>query len=165
MNLISRLLVSGAIFLALRLHAIRAPDPRRRPPRQQRRAQPAHYAMEDFASVRKLDAHVHINVTDPAFLEQARADGFELMSINVDYPDFPKLADQRAASLAQVQGPGEVHARARSLGNDIFHAGFRQAGLGGEGERRPRCRCGAGREGREDLEERGHGRERRRRAS
>jgi predicted TIM-barrel fold metal-dependent hydrolase len=64
---------------------------------------PAHYSMEDFKSVRKLDAHVHVNVTDTAFLEQAREDGFELMSINVDYPDFPKLADQRAAALAQLQ--------------------------------------------------------------
>ena len=59
--------------------------------------------MEDFAHVRKLDANVHVNVTEPAFLEQARDDGFELMSINVDYPDFPKLADQRAAALAQLR--------------------------------------------------------------
>ena len=59
--------------------------------------------MEDFANVRKLDAHVHMNVTTPEFLEQARADGFELMAINVDYPDFPQLADQRAAALAQLK--------------------------------------------------------------
>ena len=64
---------------------------------------PAHYSMEDFKRVRKLDAHVHVNVTDATFLEQAREDGFELMSINVDYPDFPKLADQRSAALAQLQ--------------------------------------------------------------
>jgi hypothetical protein len=66
--------------------------------------------MEDFAKVRKLDAHVHINVLDAAFLEQARADNFELMVINVDYPDFPKLADQRAAALVQVKAdPARVH--------------------------------------------------------
>ncbi len=58
--------------------------------------------MDDFAVVRKLDAHVHMNVTTAEFLEQARADGFELMAINVDYPDFPQLADQRAAALTQV---------------------------------------------------------------
>ena len=39
---------------------------------------------------------------DATFLEQARDDGFELMSINVDYPDFPKLVDQRTAALAQL---------------------------------------------------------------
>ena len=72
----------------------------------------AHYAMQDFQRVRKFDAHVHVNVKDAAFLEQAKADGFELMAINVDYPDFPKLADQRAASLAQVKSQA-AHAPAR----------------------------------------------------
>jgi hypothetical protein len=70
----------------------------------------ASYSMEDFARVRKLDSHVHMNVTSADFLEQARADGFELMAINVDYPDFPQLADQRAAALAQVKAdPARVH--------------------------------------------------------
>ncbi len=102
MNLISKVLIPGAFAL---LCACGSPAPERA-----KAAQPATYSMEDFAKVRKLDAHVHINVVHAAFLEQARADGFELMSINVDYPDFPKLADQRAASLAQVQAdPRRVH--------------------------------------------------------
>ena len=68
------------------------------------------YAMADFARVRKYDAHVHANSTDPAFLEQARADGFELMSINVDYPDFPGLSLQRDAALAlAAQDGGRFH--------------------------------------------------------
>jgi len=62
-------------------------------------ADAAPYAMDDFARVPKFDAHVHANTTDRAFLEQARADGFELMSINVDYPDFPSIGDQHAAAL------------------------------------------------------------------
>lgn len=70
----------------------------------------AHYAMSDFARVRKLDAHVHANVDDPAFLAQARADGFELLSINVDYPDFPSIDQQRTAALAQVRrDPARFH--------------------------------------------------------
>jgi hypothetical protein len=73
-------------------------------------AQPATYSMADFASVRKFDAHVHINVLDSTFLDQARADNFEVMAINVDYPDFPKLADQRTAALAQMKAdPARVH--------------------------------------------------------
>ena len=68
------------------------------------------YSMEDFARVRKFDAHVHANTTDRAFLEQAQADGFELMSINVDYPDFPALADQHAAALALASlDPARFH--------------------------------------------------------
>ncbi|MHC9084168.1 amidohydrolase family protein [Luteimonas sp. RIT-PG2_3] len=68
------------------------------------------YAMEDFARVRKYDAHVHANTQDAAFLDQARDDGFELMSINVDYPDFPTLAVQRAAVLALAKtDPARLH--------------------------------------------------------
>jgi len=55
------------------------------------------YDLANFAQVRKFDAHVHANTDSPAFLEQARADGFELLSINVDYPDFPP-ADGSAMS-------------------------------------------------------------------
>ena len=66
--------------------------------------------MEDFASVRKFDSHVHINVLDSAFRDQAREDNFEVMAINVDYPDFPKLADQRTAALAQMKAdPVRIH--------------------------------------------------------
>lgn len=56
----------------------------------------AGYSEADFANVAKFDAHVHANVNDPRFLEVARRDGFELLSINVDYPDFPPLAEQAA---------------------------------------------------------------------
>jgi hypothetical protein len=56
----------------------------------------------DFAALPKIDVHVHINSADPALLDQAQADGFRLITINVDYPDFPPLAEQRelARSLA-----------------------------------------------------------------
>jgi len=68
------------------------------------------YAMADFAHVRKYDAHVHANTPDPAFLEQARADGFELLSINVDYPAFPSVALQHAAALALAKkDPAHFH--------------------------------------------------------
>lgn len=59
--------------------------------------------MADFAQVRKFDTHVHINTPRLALLEQARADNFELMAINVDYPDFVTLPEQRAAALAQLK--------------------------------------------------------------
>lgn len=41
-----------------------------------------------------MDAHVHINLYDPAFLKLARDRRFAMLSINVDYPDFPALAVQ-----------------------------------------------------------------------
>jgi predicted TIM-barrel fold metal-dependent hydrolase len=105
MSLIARLLACGAISLLCACTESKK-EPMPAPAEKADAAKPsppARYAMEDFARVRKLDAHVHVNVTGPAFLEQARDDGFELMSINVDYPDFPKLSDQRAAALAQLR--------------------------------------------------------------
>jgi predicted TIM-barrel fold metal-dependent hydrolase len=105
MKLISGLLLSGAVALLCACTQSK-PEPPSAPAAKAdaaKPAQPTHYAMEDFGRVRKLDAHVHMNVTGPAFLEQARDDGFELMAINVDYPDFPKLADQRAAALTQLR--------------------------------------------------------------
>ena len=88
----------GVIALAISLSVAAAPLPL--PPVADSTAASDGYAMADFARVRKYDAHVHANTPDPAFLEQARADGFELLSINVDYPDFPSVAKQHAAALA-----------------------------------------------------------------
>ena len=62
-----------------------------------------HYQAADFARVRKFDAHVHANVASPEILEVAREDGFELLSINVDYPDFPPLAEQAAVARTLSQ--------------------------------------------------------------
>lgn len=61
------------------------------------------YSMADFAQVRKFDAHVHVNADDDSFLAQARADGFEVLSINVDYPDFPSIVQQHAVALVQAR--------------------------------------------------------------
>lgn len=70
----------------------------------------APYAMADFATVRKFDAHVHANDADTSMLQQARADNFELLSINVDYPDFPSLQHQREITLAQAKAdPARFH--------------------------------------------------------
>lgn len=68
------------------------------------------YAMADFSTVRKFDAHVHANDRGTALLEQARADNFGLLSINVDYPDFPSLQEQHAIAVAQARhDPGHFH--------------------------------------------------------
>ena len=72
------------------------------------RASAPPYAMADFESVRKFDAHVHANTEDPALLSIAIRDGFELLSINVDYPDFPPLPDQARIAKA-LQSRDHVH--------------------------------------------------------
>src|SRR3984957_6279948 len=52
------------------------------------------YTAEDFTRIHKFDSHVHVNTADGVFLKIAAKDGFEILSINVDYPDFPPLALQ-----------------------------------------------------------------------
>lgn len=70
----------------------------------------APYDLTDFTQIRKFDAHVHANVDSPAFLDQARADGFDLLSINVDYPDFPPADRQRDVALAlAARDPARFH--------------------------------------------------------
>ncbi len=82
------------------------------------------YTVADYAKVRKFDAHVHVNVKDPAFLDQAAADNFELLSINVDYPAFPPIAYQ-----------ADVAHHFAKLAPQRFHyaATFSMKGFGGEG--------------------------------
>jgi hypothetical protein len=60
------------------------------------------FTMADFASVEKVDIHVHINTPDTALIDQAAADHFRLLTINVDYPDFPALAEQRRVAHALI---------------------------------------------------------------
>jgi len=60
------------------------------------------FTMAEFASVDKVDIHVHINTSDTALIDQAAADHFRLLTINVDYPDFPPLAEQRRVAHALV---------------------------------------------------------------
>jgi predicted TIM-barrel fold metal-dependent hydrolase len=68
------------------------------------------YTVADFPQVRKFDAHVHANASDGAFLDIAARDGFEILSINVDYPDFPSLESQaEVAHQLQAASPGRFH--------------------------------------------------------
>jgi hypothetical protein len=68
------------------------------------------YTAADFEQVRKFDAHVHANTEDHHFLDIAAKDGFELLSINVDYPDFPKLEKQaQVAHTLQAADPQRFH--------------------------------------------------------
>jgi hypothetical protein len=68
------------------------------------------YTLADFERARKFDAHVHANTDDGAFLGIARKDGFEILSINVDYPDFPPLDMQaQVAHRLQAADPRHFH--------------------------------------------------------
>jgi hypothetical protein len=56
------------------------------------------YTAADFPTVRKFDAHVHANTASGTLMDIAARDGFEVLSINVDYPAFPSLDVQAQVS-------------------------------------------------------------------
>jgi predicted TIM-barrel fold metal-dependent hydrolase len=67
------------------------------------------YTMADYARVAKVDVHLHLHNGAPAFMEAAKRQNFKVLTINVDYPDFPPLADQqRVAIELQKQFPKDV---------------------------------------------------------
>ncbi len=72
-------------------------------------AEPKPYTMADYGRVAKVDAHLHLHNPAPAFMEAARRQKFKVLTINVDYPDFPPLDDQqRVAVELQKQFPKDV---------------------------------------------------------
>jgi Amidohydrolase len=68
-----------------------------------------YYSLSDFHRVEKIDAHVHIHGEADRFMAQAIHDNFRILTINVDYPDFPSIPEQeRAAVSLQQRYPGRV---------------------------------------------------------
>jgi hypothetical protein len=69
----------------------------------------AHYTMADYGRVVKIDTHLHLHNAAPDFLEAARRQRFKVLTINVDYPDFPPLDDQQRVAMAlKRQFPRDV---------------------------------------------------------
>ncbi|MCE4556986.1 amidohydrolase [Pelomonas sp. P8] len=72
-------------------------------------ADAASYTMADYGRVVKIDAHLHLHNPAPAFLQAARRQKFKVLTINVDYPDFPPIDEQqRVAIELQRQFPLDV---------------------------------------------------------
>ena len=61
---------------------------------------PATYSEQDFLDIDKIDAHVHLYGELPVFLQRMKADGFRVLTINVNYADFPPLPEQLASAVA-----------------------------------------------------------------
>ncbi|WP_457443638.1 amidohydrolase family protein [Roseateles sp. P5_E4] len=67
------------------------------------------YTMADYSRVVKIDTHLHLHNPAPAFMAAAKRQKFKVLTINVDYPDFPPLGDQqRVAIELQKQFPKDV---------------------------------------------------------
>jgi hypothetical protein len=67
------------------------------------------YSAADFDKVEKIDAHVHMHGSADRFVQLAIRDNFRILTINVDYPDFPPLPDQQRDAVSLLHRyPGRV---------------------------------------------------------
>ena len=83
---------------------------------------PDFYTSADFQRVDKIDAHVHLHGPADRFMAQAIADRFRVLTINVQYPDFPPIAEQqREAVSLRERYPGWV-AFAATFSTEGFQA-------------------------------------------
>ncbi|MGC1388078.1 MAG: amidohydrolase family protein [Steroidobacteraceae bacterium] len=73
------------------------------------------FTLDDFTSVEKIDVHVHINSSDSTLIDQAGLDRFRLLTINVDYSDFPPLAEQLRIAQAHAANHPALVAYAASF--------------------------------------------------
>jgi predicted TIM-barrel fold metal-dependent hydrolase len=68
-----------------------------------------YYSEKDFGSVAKIDSHVHINSANGYFEDQAAADNFVLITLNVDHSDSIAVERQLEWSLESCRKhPGKV---------------------------------------------------------
>lgn len=59
--------------------------------------------MDEFRSVVKYDTHVHINVQDSIFMNQAVKDNFRLLTVNVNPSYYPSVEDQQRIALQLIK--------------------------------------------------------------
>jgi hypothetical protein len=75
-----------------------------------------YYSIDDFKTVEKTDAHVHINTRNPAFVTQAKEDKFNLFTINWDdVNDPPPMEVQQEYALYLINKYPEQVAYATTI--------------------------------------------------
>ena len=55
----------------------------------------------DFEKIEKIDIHCHVNTQRPAFMEQAVADNFQILTINTDAPIGVTIQEQEELAIFQ----------------------------------------------------------------
>ena len=61
------------------------------------------YTKEDFKNVEKYDTHVHLNIFDTTFINQAQRDNLRLLTVNVNPAYYPSVQDQEKVALQLVK--------------------------------------------------------------
>ena len=93
-------------------------------------AAPEYYSLADFASVKKVDAHIHIRRDDASIVEQAKSDNFYLLNINVNASSTDPIEKQRDLAVKYVQAfPGLVHFATTIPLKDFNEAAWQQQAI------------------------------------
>jgi hypothetical protein len=74
-------------------------------------ADTGYYSSDDFARVRKIDAHMHVSGPAEGLIAQAARDNVRILTINVDYPDpaaIPLSRQLQDAALLRRRYPERV---------------------------------------------------------
>lgn len=74
-----------------------------------------YYSIEDYATVEKYDAHVHINSSNPAFLDFARQNKFSLLSLNVAAPEYVPIEEQQNFTKSHLKKYADMLSYATSF--------------------------------------------------
>lgn len=68
-----------------------------------------YYLSEDFEKVKKIDTHTHHNAESTALTDAAKSANFYLLTVNVDVPSYPELAEQvRLALFQKANNPDHI---------------------------------------------------------
>lgn len=68
------------------------------------------YSEQDFATIPKIDAHIHVNAGDGVVEKLAASDNFTLITLNVDHSDSASVREQFYNSVTSVKNnPGRVY--------------------------------------------------------
>lgn len=66
-------------------------------------SEPKYYSVDDFASVKKVDTHVHLNTNDTPYIDQAREDNVRFLDIVDDRPFGITMDEQEKIAVHQVK--------------------------------------------------------------
>ncbi len=80
-----------------------------------------YYTLDDFQSVPKIDAHIHYNYANPVLLEQAQADNFRLLTVNVESGRTP-IDTQESVAIELMNGYQELVAYLSTIGSDTWQS-------------------------------------------
>src|SRR5688572_28321106 len=95
---------------------------RKNTPSEKDNSEQAYFTLDDFKSVEKIDAHVHINTEQASLIQQAEEDNFRLLTINWDdINDPPSMEVQQEFAIHQLEAFPERIAYATTISIKNFN--------------------------------------------